>query len=56
MDKDGYHGYATSDEEKKAHRNEVIDEVAQALQQFSWAFGADTVSSFVVFIKGLKDE
>lgn len=45
-----------TDEEKKAHRNEVLDEVARELEKFTFAFGADTVDSFVIFIKGLKDD
>ena len=36
-------------------RNNAIEEVAQALEQFRWAFGGDTVTSFTVFIRGLKD-
>lgn len=37
-------------------RNETIDEVVEALKQFTFAFGADTVDSFTIFIKGLKDD
>jgi len=37
-------------------RNETIDEVAAELEKFRWAFGGDTVNSFVIFVKGLKDE
>lgn len=36
-------------------RNEAIDEVADELEKFRWAFGGDTVNSFVIFIKGLKE-
>ena len=36
-------------------RNETIDEVADELEKFRWAFGGDTVNSFVVFVKGLKE-
>lgn len=36
-------------------RNEAIDEVADELEKFRWAFGGDTVNSFVVFVKGLKE-
>jgi hypothetical protein len=36
-------------------RNNAIEEVAQALEQFRWAFGGDTVTSFTIFIRGLKD-
>lgn len=44
-----------TDEEKRAVRNETIDEIVTELQRFTWAFGADTVNSFAVFIKGLKE-
>lgn len=44
------------DAELDAYRNDVIDEIAEAVEQFKFAFGADTVTSFVVFIKGLKNE
>lgn len=36
-------------------RNETIEEVADELEKFRWAFGGDTVNSFVVFVKGLKE-
>lgn len=36
-------------------RNATIEEIAQAVEEFRWAFGADTVSSFTIFIRGLKD-
>ena len=36
-------------------RNDVIEEVATELERFTFAFGADTVASFTVFIRGLKD-
>jgi hypothetical protein len=36
-------------------RNEVIEEIAAELERFTFAFGADTVASFTVFIRGLKD-
>lgn len=44
------------DTEKREIRNATIDEVVEALKQFTFAFGADTVDSFVIFIKGLKDD
>jgi hypothetical protein len=44
-----------TDEEKRAVRNETLDEVVTELQRFTFAFGVDTVDSFVVFIKGLKE-
>lgn len=36
-------------------RNDVIEEVATELERFTFAFGVDTVASFTVFIRGLKD-
>ena len=37
-------------------RNLTIEEVAQAMEQFKFAFGVDTVDSFTAFVRGLKDE
>jgi hypothetical protein len=48
-------GYDNVKEFSKRVRNETIDEIADELQRFTWAFGGDTVSSFVVFIKGMKE-
>lgn len=45
-----------TDDEKKEHRNQVIDEVVRELEKFTFAFGKDTIDSFTVFIKGLKDD
>jgi hypothetical protein len=44
------------DAELDVYRNDVIEEVAKAVEEFRWAFGIDTVSSFAVFIRGLKNE
>jgi hypothetical protein len=44
------------DAELDVYRNDVIDEVADAVSKFEVPFGADTVASFVVFIRGLKNE
>lgn len=44
------------DAELDIYRNEVIEEVAQAVEEFRWAFGVDTVASFAVFIRSLKNE
>lgn len=41
--------------EETEKRNQVIDEICEALRQFTFAFGKDTVESFVTFIQGLKD-
>jgi hypothetical protein len=35
-------------------RNETIDEVARAVERFRGAFGPDTVSSFAIYIRGMK--
>ena len=39
----------------KEYRNEIIEEVAKSLEQFTFAFGVDTVSSFTAFVRGLKE-
>ena len=70
MDKDGYHGYDTDKKlaEYEAlisdltqalralpDRDAVIEEVAQQIEHFTFAFGVDTVDSFVAFVKGMKE-
>lgn len=35
-------------------RNNAIEEVASELEKFTFAFGADTVSSFTAFVRALK--
>jgi hypothetical protein len=35
-------------------RNEVIEEVAKEIDQFTEAFGRDTVQSFAAFVRGMK--
>jgi hypothetical protein len=35
-------------------RNDVIEEVAQEIERFTFAFGVDTVDSFVAFVRGMK--
>jgi len=37
------------------YRNMVIEEICETLDQFKYAFGQDTVDSFKIFIRGLKD-
>ena len=37
------------------YRNMVIEEVAQEIEKFTFAFGVDTVQSFAVFVRGLKE-
>jgi hypothetical protein len=39
----------------REYRNEIIEEVAAALEQFTFAFGVDTVASFTTFVRGLKE-
>lgn len=36
-------------------RNDVIEEVAQAIERFQPAFGPDTVQSFAVYVRGMKE-
>ena len=35
-------------------RNATIEEVAKAVEKFRGAFGADTISSFAIYIRGMK--
>ena len=35
-------------------RNAAIEEVARAVEKFRGAFGNDTISSFAIYIRGLK--
>jgi hypothetical protein len=35
-------------------RNQTIDEIARAIEKFKPAFGPDTVSSFAIFVRGMK--
>ena len=37
------------------YRNMVIEEIAQEIEKFRWAFGIDTVQSFAAFIRAMKD-
>ena len=48
-------GYDTVKDFAKQVRNETLDEVVTELQRFTFAFGVDTVDSFAIFIKGLKE-
>lgn len=43
------------EEELAQSRNKTIEEVAKAIEQFTFAFGVDTVDSFASFVRGLKD-
>jgi hypothetical protein len=42
------------DKELDVYRNEVIEEVARALEEFSIPFGQDTINSFATFIREMK--
>jgi|GEM_PF-6177042 len=47
--------YAEHREALTKVRNEVIDELANSMEQFKWAFGGDTVASFQAYLKGFKE-
>jgi hypothetical protein len=36
-------------------RNKVLEEVAQEIERFTFAFGVDTVQSFASFVRSMKD-
>lgn len=42
------------DKELDVYRNEIIEEVAQALEEFTIPFGQDTINSFATFIREMK--
>jgi hypothetical protein len=48
------HAMVRLDKELDVYRNEVIEEVAQALEEFSIPFGQDTINSFAQFIREMK--
>ena len=35
-------------------RNDTIEEVAQAIEEMSTAFGADTIASFAAYVRSMK--
>lgn len=43
------------EQELAKSRNKTIEEVAREIEQFTFAFGVDTVDSFASFVRGLKD-
>lgn len=45
----------TYEELEKEFRNEVLEEVAQEIEKFTFAFGVDTVQSFAVFVRSMKE-
>ena len=42
------------DDDIMCYRNDVIEEVAACIEQFTSAFGVDTVHSFAAFVRGMK--
>ena len=36
-------------------RNSILEEVAQEIERFTFAFGVDTVHSFSSFVRSMKD-
>jgi hypothetical protein len=38
------------------YRDQVIEEVAQAIEKFKPAFGDDTVNSFAIYIRSMKHD
>lgn len=42
------------DDDIMCYRNDVIEEVARAIEQFRVPFAADTVASFAAFIRDMK--
>jgi hypothetical protein len=36
-------------------RNDILEEVAQEIERFTFAFGVDTVQSFASFVRSMKD-
>jgi hypothetical protein len=37
------------------YRNQVIEEVAKAVEKMESAFGKDTIASFAIFIRSMKE-
>ena len=42
------------DDDIMCYRNDVLEEVARAIEKFKPAFGPDTVASFAIFVRGMK--
>jgi hypothetical protein len=42
------------DDDTMCYRNDVIEEVATRIEQFSIPFGHSTVDSFAAFVRGMK--
>jgi len=47
--------YAEHKELMSHVRNKTLEEVAQAIEKFTGAFGADTVASFAIFVRNFKE-
>ena len=46
---------ANLDGELSVYRNDILEEVAQEIERFTFAFGVDTVQSFAAFVRGMKE-
>lgn len=46
---------ANLDGELSVYRNDILEEVAQEIEKFTFAFGVDTVQSFAAFVRGMKE-
>ena len=44
----------TYDDDTMCYRNDVLEEVARALEAFHIPFGQDTINSFATFIRDMK--
>lgn len=42
------------DQELDVYRNDVLEEVARALEGFCIPFGQDTINSFAAFVRSMK--
>lgn len=42
------------DDDIMCYRNDVLEEVARALEQFYIPFGQDTINSFAAFVRDMK--
>lgn len=42
------------DDDTMCYRNDVLEEVAQVIEQFKMPFAADTVASFAALIREMK--
>lgn len=45
---------AADDDDTLCYRNDVIEEIARAVEGFRGAFGDDTVNSFAIYIRRMK--